>query len=452
MSTAAQRAEETDGAAVEEPTADGPQPVVPKLEQRHETDHFRIASTGVLGALGVGVLFREPVLVLVAVVGVGLLAYRQFSAVPEPALAVDRSIGETEPEPDDVVAVETTVRNVGDATLPDCRFVDRLPAELPVVDGSPRIATALSPGDACTIRYTVRAERGAHEFEGVDAIVRDVAGTAEHEYWLRSRDELACSPTVKPLNTTLLRSMTTPYAGRLPTDRPGEGLEFHATREYRPGDSLRRIDWNQYASTGDLATLQFRTERAASVVVLVDVRDSSYVRADSDDDHAADRCVEAAGRLFVSLLDLDHRAGLATLGPDYWLPPGGGTDHRHRGIEAIGTEPALSPSASGGTHPVRLRLRWLRRRLPDTAQVVLCSPLLDWSSQTAVQVLESYGHSVTVVSPDPTGDGTTGARISHLERQNRIGGIHRLGVPVVDWSVDESLDVAVARTARGWSG
>jgi uncharacterized repeat protein (TIGR01451 family) len=421
------------------------------LEERHDTDHLRIVGAAVLATVGAAALAESPALLLAAAVGVGLLAHRQLSTTPTPSLAVSRAIGEREPDPGTVVTVETTVRNVGERTLSDCRLVDRVPAELSVVEGSPRRGTMLRPGESCTISYDVEAERGAHEFDGVYAVASDLAGTAEAEYELHVGSTIRCVPQPRPVESTLLRSMTTPYAGRLSTDEPGEGLEFHATREYRPGDSLRRIDWNQYASTGKLATLQFRTERAAAVVVLADLRPSSYVRAAQDDPHAADRCVAAASRLFVTLLDEDHRAGLATFGPDYWLAPDAGTDHRYRAIEAVGTEPALSPTRPEGTFPVRLRLRWLRRRFPADAQVIFCSPLLDWSSERVVQVLESYGHEVTVVSPDPTGGDTTGERIARLERDDRITDVHQFGVPVVDWSTEESLDVALARAVRGWS-
>jgi len=430
---------------------DARQPAAATLEKRHETNHWQIASVAVFLAVGVAVLAEAAALLLAAVVGVGMLAYRQISTVESPSLAVSRSMTDREPDPGDVITVETTVRNVGESTLPDCRLFDGVPPELSVVDGSPRLATMLRPGESCTISYDLEAERGAHKFGGVDGVISDLAGTVEAEYQFRAEETLRCVPTVRPIQTTLLRSMTTPYAGRLSTDESGEGLEFHATREYRPGDSLRRIDWNQYAATGELATLEFRTERAAAVVVVVDVRPLAYSRGASTDSHAADRCVEAASRLFVTLLDEDHRAGFATFGPDYWLAPDAGSEHRHRGIEAVATEPALSPSPSEGTFPVRLRLRWLRRRFPEDAQVVFCSPLLDRSSRTIVQVLESYGHEVTVVSPDPTGTATTGERTARLERRNRITDIHEFGVPVVDWRADEQLDIAMARTVTGWS-
>jgi len=46
--------------------------------------------------------------------------------------------------------------------------------------------------------------------------------------------------------------------GRITTDSPGRGLEFHSTREYRHGDDASRIDWRHYAKRGTLATVNYR--------------------------------------------------------------------------------------------------------------------------------------------------------------------------------------------------
>lgn len=426
--------------------------VVARPLERNDTDHWEIAGFATMVAAGVGAVAVQPALLLVAAVGVGMLALRQASSPPSPTLAVSRSLPDDDHEPGDVIAVETTIRNVGESTHYDCRFVDLVPDEMVVVDGSPRTATVLRPGESCTIRYEAAVTRGNHTFEGVYTVVSDVAGVAEHEYRLEATDSLVCTPSIRPLETPVLRRLTTPYAGRLTTEQPGEGIEFHSVREYRRGDALRRIDWNQYASNRELATLQFRTERSASVVLVSDVRASAYTRAEPDHPHAADRAIEAVGRLFVTLLDEDHRAGITTLGPDYWLAPDDGIEHRNRAIEALGTEPALSPSPPERTYPIRLRTRRLLRRFSGTTQVVLCTPLVDDEPEIAIQMLESAGHEVAVVSPDPTATRTPGEVVGRLERRQRIARIHEFGVPVVDWPVDEPLDLVVARTVSGWSG
>jgi uncharacterized protein (DUF58 family) len=222
-------------------------------------------------------------------------------------------------------------------------------------------------------------------------------------------------------------------------------------REYRTGDPLKRIDWNQYASSRELATLQFRTERSAAVVVLVDVRQDAYVRAREEDRHPVDRGIEAAGRLLVTLLAADHRVGIATLGPDFWLPPGDGDDHRDRAIDALSFETAFSSDPPAESYPIRLRALQLLQRLTETTQIIICTPLVDDRVEVPIQMLESAGHEVTVLSPDPTRMDSRGGIVATLERRQRINRIHSYGVPVIDWGLDASLDVAVARTMQGWS-
>lgn len=421
------------------------------LVGRHPTDHLQPIGAAVLLAAGVGTFFSEPGLLLVAVVGVGALALRHAVEPPAPQFAVERRFSADRPDPGDRVTVETAVTNVGEATVADCRLVDLVPDEVTVVDGTPRHATALRPGERCVIEYDVRVPRGRHTFEGIYAIVADATATTEHEYELAAADSLTATPELRPVEVPILRGLTTPYAGRLATEKPGEGLEFHSVREYREGDALRRIDWNQYASTRQLTTLQFRTERSASVVLVADVRRAAYVRGEPTEPHAAERAVEAVGRLFATLLDDDHRAGVATLGPDYWLAPNDGTEHRRRLREALATEPALSPSRPERYYPVRMRTRRLLTRLSGMSQVVICSPLVDDEPEIAVGMLESAGHEVVVVSPDPTTADTPGNAVATLERRRRIRRIHALGVPVVDWPRGEDLGAVVARTVTGWS-
>jgi uncharacterized protein (DUF58 family) len=435
---------------VDEPHS-GEEATAATLVDTHRPDHWKIIGGGALLAAGIGMMLREPSLLLVSVVAVGMLTVRQFSSPAEPEVTVSRSLTPEQPKPGESVEVQTTIRNVGERSLPDCRFVDRVPGELRVTDGSPRLATRLAQDEECTLQYEIEARSGNHRFDGVYAIVSDRAGANEHEYDLRAQQQLRCRHEPTPLQVPVLRTLTTPYAGRLATEEPGEGLEFYAVREYRTGDPLKRIDWNQYASSRELATLQFRTERSAAVVLLVDVRQAAYVRARGWDRTPADRGIEAAGRLLVTLLAADHRVGIATLGPHYWLSPSDGPNHRSRAIDALSFETAFSSHAPEESYPIRLRALQLLQRLTETTQIIICTPLVDDRVEVPIQMLESAGHEVTVLSPDPTRLESRSGIVATLERRQRINRIHEYGVPVIDWGLDTSLDVAVARTVKGWS-
>ncbi|WP_276271360.1 DUF58 domain-containing protein [Haloarcula litorea] len=420
------------------------------------TDHWLGVGAAALAALGVGVLTRQPAAMLLGVVGVGYAAYARSRSPPDPTLTVERSLSETEPRPGDPVTVELAVTNDGATTLPDLRVVDGVPPGLAVTDGTPRHGTALRPGETATVEYTVTARRGRHEFGPVHALVRDVAGATAVSVRVDAATPttIACRPTVRAPGVTLpLREPDTRRTGRVATSDGGAGTEFFATREYRAGDPLGRVDWHHRAKTGDLATVEFRTERTAPVVVLVDTTPRAVVGPEADGVTALDRSVAAAGELLAAGLGAGHRVGLAALtAPDCWLPPGSGDDHRARARELLATDPALSAATGDHDRLTDLDLDWLRGRLPAGAQVVVVSPLLERGVAAAVRRLDAHGHPVTVVSPAPTSGRTPATRLAAVLRGFRCSDLRAAGVPVADWDWDEPLAVATDRLVGGRSG
>jgi uncharacterized protein (DUF58 family) len=245
---------------------------------------------------------------------------------------------------------------------------------------------------------------------------------------------------------------TTPFTGRVETTDGGEGVEFHALREYRPGDSLSRIDWHRTARTGELATILYRQERSASVMLVMDLREAAYVRPDEEGLHAADRGVEAASQVFSALLESGERVGLASVAAeDLWLRPGTGNEHWARARDLFTTHPALTSTVPEKRTPVTLQVRQLRKRLSPNTQVVLFSPLCDDGVVRGARLLEAHGHLVTVISPDPTADRTPGQRLARTERAARMADLRRTGIRVIDWSPDEHLATVIDRASRRWS-
>ena len=138
--------------------------------------------------------------------------------------------------------------------------------------------------------------------------------------------------------------------------------------------------------------------------------------------------------------------GIAALAPEEcWLGPGVGATHRARARELLATHPALAPTPPDEPFFPSVRVRRLRRRLPSDAQLVVCSPLCDDYIATLLQRLDAGGHRVSVLSPDPTGEGTPGQRVARAERSVRLSTLRGAGIPVVDWG-DEPLATALARS------
>ncbi|AGN01934.1 hypothetical protein L593_09945 [Salinarchaeum sp. Harcht-Bsk1] len=447
------------------------------------TDRWRGIGVATVVAAKLGLLTRQPPLLLVGGVGVALLAYARLVAPPPATLAVRRTIDDADDcatdggnvtcEVDDGEpvpasggdgsdrrtgpagadarthrSVTLTVENVGDRTLPHVRLVDALPAGIEVVDGTPGIGTTLRPGDVATTTYTVAVRSGTHAFERPFAVVRDVAGVVERRARLPVDDgrTVEADATTRLRESPPLRTRSARFAGDHPTDDRGEGIAFESVREYRHGDAPSRVDWGRFARTGELATVDYRQDRGASVVVAVDARPVAVRAPSSDRPTAVERALDAASAI-ADRFDADgHQVGVARLGPDRrWIGPGSGAAHR-RQIEALLAERPRSVTSPGAATPSgSSTVAWVRERLGSRAELFLLSPLLDGDAVELATRLDATGTPVTVVSPDPTDDATAGRALAGIERSHRVASLRGAGLPVVDWPADRPLERAIPR-------
>ena len=422
------------------------------------TRRWRGVVAVVLAALSAGVLAKRPSLLLVAATGIAFAAYPELTPAPTPDVSMERHLAPESPSVGDVATVTATLRNDGSETLYDLRVVDGVPPMLSVDDGSPRVGTALRPGEETSIEYAVRAEPGVHRFGPTTVIARDVSGATEVETTVASETVIECG---RGMTAVPLREQTRNRTGQLVTDRGGNGLEFHRIAEYERGDPVERIDWRRFARTRELTTVEFREERLAEVVLCVDARPSAYRSRSPTDPHAVAHAADSTMRIAEALFTAGHRVGLATLAADpCWLPPGSGPNHEDRFRTLLSTHPSLSmrpPEADVPDHPPQGqdgrgdRSRWgstLRGRLGGGTQLFLLTPLCDDGVTRHALTLAEAGHAVTVVSPDVTAGSTTGARLARIERTNRIRTLRRAGIPTVDWNPDDRLGTALAAVER----
>jgi len=403
-----------------------------------------VVAVALLG-VGLGLALRRPLLVLLAVVGVAYAVYPAVTADPEPVLELNRTLGDPSAAPGDDVEVEVSLTNVGESTLFDLRVVDGVPETLSVIDGSPRHGAVLRPGASATWRYTVRAERGKHPFQPATVVARDPSGDREVELTVAAETELDCMARAAGAP---LRQQTLRQVGRVLSDRAGAGVEFHRTREYRPGDPMSRIDWNRFAKAGEFTTVEFRRERIASVVVVVDARAAAY-RMGADGPHAVALGVSAA-RQFVETLVADrNRVGLACFGRSLaWHEPDVGRDHADALQRTLTTSRAVAATPPGDEPDHGTQVDGLRKRLSPETQLLVLSPLCDDAIVATLKTLDAQGYGVTVVSPAVTETDTPGRRLVALERRHRLASLRRSDVPVVEWEPADALAAAVS-TGRG---
>ncbi|MFB6146603.1 MAG: DUF58 domain-containing protein [Halobacteriaceae archaeon] len=456
------------------------------------THRWAGATAFAFGAVAVGVILASPTATLLGTIGVAYAAYGQLSTPPAPELTIERYVDANDPDPEDEVEVEVELTNDSEGTLPDVRVIDGVPDQLEVVQGSPRVGTALTSGESITLTYTVEAVRGRHEWDPAQVIVRNWSGGGERELHVQEVEpvdadeiddeqvesdpaeevtpdggtkvaggddvvfaerpsELTCVPTIRSLESRFpLRQQTIEHAGDVTTSTGGSGLEFHVIREYQHGDPMNRIDWNHRAKFGEFRTVDFREERAATVALVVDTRVAAYLD-DAEGYSAIEHAVDAAGSVGMTLMENGMKVGVATFGPEWdWLPPGMGRDQRAQLRDMLALGSGLSPEPSTGSFDPTAIIRRLRRYLPGDAQVVFFSPATDDYLMTAARRFEAYGHAVTLVTPDVTDPGTPGGQLAEMERERRLRQIRRADIPVIDWDPDEPLEVAIDRAQRRW--
>ncbi|GGN86801.1 DUF58 domain-containing protein [Haloarcula pellucida] len=414
----------------------------------------------------VGLVTGNAAIFVASTVGLVYAAYESATRRPEPELTVERTLEPATPLPGDEVTVTVTVHNHGRSYLPDVRIVDGVPERLRVVEGAPRFGTTLDADDSDSFSYTVRARRGEHPFGETTVVCHDLAGTEECRESVTVETTIDCSADVEsiPLSAQMLQR-----TGRTRTQAGGDGVSFYGIREYQSADPMRRIDWNRFARTSELATVEYQETAAATVVLLLDTRHPVAPRP--RDPNAVQFCTYAAEQLARTLLAENDRVGAATFDDCAYLRPSGDRSQYRRlceflaaesGDDAVASEfleeasgrhrfqsfadvASADPVADGGD-PVGM----LDRRFPDEAQVVFCSPLLDDRAAGAAKRLAAYGHDVTVVSPDVTASETPGGALAGFDRSERIDDL-RGTVRVADWTLTDPLAKTLVRATERWS-
>lgn len=482
---AAERTDET--ATGEPPGSRDEKPAEPADEERDEvnsesrlveevrTRRWTAWLAGAAALAGLGVAYGSPSLSAVAVVPLAYVVYGALAAPPDPQVTVERRVADDRATPGDPVAVETTVRV--EETVGDLRVLDGVPEELAVTEGSPRDGTPVRGGDSVTLRYTITARRGSYEFDPVRVRVRSVAGSTATALDVAADGDrvVTCAP---PGATVPVTRAAPQQVGTAAADSGGEGLEFYATREYRRGDSVSRIDWRGYAKRGELTTTTYREERRAQAVVLLDVRRPTRRSPSPGAPTGAGLAAYTAETAVAHLRAAGHEVSLAVAGvaPDavdvtvptagdaVWLPEAGGVGRAGRvsGTVARRTRAVLGAAAAAGRRreseavaaggvgePGESDHRTaadVAAAVPDDAHVVLVSPFADAAPLAYAHRLAVAGNAVTVLSPDATGDGTLGGRAARVDRRVRLDRVERFCEAVVDWPADRSLALAVART------
>jgi uncharacterized protein (DUF58 family) len=251
--------------------------------------------------------------------------------------------------------------------------------------------------------------------------------------------DLFVFPVVPPQPTGIPRTELPDRLGTHLTRHIGPGVEFADIRPYLPGDQLRAVNWAVSARRGSLHVTDRLTDRAADVVVLVDMSAQPAGPATA----ATERALRGATQVVQTALRNGDRAGIAVLGGrrPRWLGADIGRRQFYRILDAalgVGSE---YQDTAGTLAP--------RAAVPPGAVVVGFSTMLDTEFALAMIDLCKRGHTVVAVDvlegwPFVDGDDPILERMWALQRSAMYRDMKVIGVDVVPWAGDVTLDQAMS--------
>jgi uncharacterized protein (DUF58 family) len=244
-------------------------------------------------------------------------------------------------------------------------------------------------------------------------------------------------PLAPPQSTAIPRTELLDRLGTHLTRHIGPGVEYADVRRYVPGDQLRTVNWPVSARRGSLHVTERLTDRAADVVVLID----GYPQPPGPATQATDRTARGAVQVVQSALRGGDRAGVVVLGgrQPRWLGADIGRRQFYRILDAVLTAGDFE-STPGTLAP--------RAAVPPGAIVVAFSTLLDTEFALALIDLRKRGHTVVAVdvlegAPFEEERDQLVARMWSLQRSFMYRDMRTIGVDVVGWRDDATLDQAM---------
>jgi len=334
--------------------------------------------------------------------------------------------------------LEIVLRIKSRERIPTLKVIENLPPGLELIEGSVEHVLTLRPDEEKELRYKVRVRRGIHEFNWVRLSYRDPFGFFRYDKLVEVYNEVIGVPIIEDVPTPYSTKGTKITVGPLPSPRVGEGVEFHAVREYQPGDPLKIINWKATAKTGRIMANEYESERKVDVVFIVD---ASYTG-----ELVFDNLVRAAASLMLNALNSGTSFGLL-LAKDVplWVRVDYGKRHFFKCIDF------LSTARPDRNNMIAYQVEHLiKARFPARAQLVYFSPLLTEESREALKIMAKYGYNVVVISPNPytafepkTKEEELALKLLSLHRKAMLTKMSGYGI-IIDWDVRKPLKAAIA--------
>ncbi|NUQ37052.1 MAG: DUF58 domain-containing protein [Caldilineales bacterium] len=304
----------------------------------------------------------------------------------------------------DQAVVEVAVQHRGRLPLPWLKISDSVPIALFGGDQA-RVLTSLAGGERFTLRYTLDCNRrGLYTLGPLTLSGGDPLGFFETTFSLPGEMQLTVYPQILPLPTLGLDSRQ-PFGVLRSRQRLFEDpARLAGTRDYRTGDSIRRIHWKASAHSASLQVKKIDPAIALESALLLNLN--------QEDHHArswrgtSEWAIVLAASLAHHLSQAGQAVGLQVHGVDPYepsqqpraLPPRAGHAHLMQVLEVLArVSAAPMPATTAWLQQAGLDLDWGTTLLVITPQATAetSAALHQWRRRGCAVILlitEPYAH------------------------------------------------------------
>jgi uncharacterized protein (DUF58 family) len=392
-----------------------------------------------LAGLIIAVITRRPEFAGVAAPAVLLLVARRPERPVQIGVRSSPSAKSlSEEEPAELTVAVTGYRDHSVDLVLHPRF-----AVVPAAAGQP----GDGPGDGASSLPFHIARSGRRSLGVLEITLRDRRRLTEGRVTIEL-PTIDCYPRPAAQRTRVVLSRLPSRLGDHPSRSSGEGMEFTGVREFVPGDRQRRINWPATTRRGRLQLNTFAAERTQNVVIIADAS-SDVGEPGSTPLDLAFRGSAAAARAYLAVRD---RVGLVVYQRSVrWIAPGLGARHYYRIMDLMLADPRVTGKLSLAGGITRLP----RAALPPGSLILVFSPLLDRRLVETLRDLRERGFSILIIdvlNAEPSGRTDSLSRLARriwrMEQDAIRFSLRELGIPLVRWDGQQSLDEPLAPYTR----
>ncbi len=290
----------------------------------------------------------------------------------------------------DETTLKVSVHNKGDAIL--AKILLNIPSNL-LIENHYGLITVLKKNELKDFSIKIKfTERGKYEIGPINITVQDILGIITRDITIPIVKKIIVFPPIGTHGTLNLEAKRTgAWPGSIISRRLGTSIEFHALRDYIPGDDLRKINWKASARFRKLISNEYESEKVTDTIIVIDA--NNLTNKTEYERKTLEACVSGAATLSYNLLAQGNRVGLICLGGmRNWVKPSFG---KRQLLKILYMLAEVKPGRELPADQVLLLLAPFM--LKHGSRIFFISPLMDDSIINAVRDLINEGYIVTII-------------------------------------------------------